>query len=148
MQSLQSMVRHYLPYLIISIIDLSHSVTPTITSSDELVVVNEFDSASFQCNTTGIPRPGISWFRNGTRLLNSSRISISSPLDSSLPFNLYQVTQTLTINITTDRDSGNYSCVGNNSVGMDTSTVALVVQCKCYKITSLKLSCLRCTFSS
>ena len=112
------------------IIDLSHSVAPTINSSNELVIVNEFDSASFQCNTTGIPIPGISWFGNGTRLLNIGRISISLPLENSLQFNLYQVTQTLTITNTADSDSGNYSCVGNNSVGMDTSTFVLVVRSK------------------
>ena len=86
----------------------------------------------FQCTATGIPAPDINWYRNGTVLSYSgdSQILVSSPSQQLLSSGVYQVTQTLTIANTTVSDSGYYSCVGNNSVGMDTSTFVLTVRGK------------------
>ena len=86
----------------------------------------------FQCTATGIPTPDINWYRNGTVLSHSGdfRILVSSPSQQLLLTGVYQVTQTLTITNTTVSDSGNYSCVGNNGIGIDTSTFVLTVRGK------------------
>ena len=94
---------------------------------------NETRPVTFQCSFTGIPVPSITWYRNGSALTPSSdpRVSVGSPSQQVLSSGLYQVTQNLTITNTTDTDSGNYSCVGNNTAGSDSDEFGLVVQSKC-----------------
>ena len=107
-------------------------VIPDIRSSNNTYTTNEMTPVTLQCTATGNPSPNITWYRNGSSLLPSSdpRITVGSPNQQLLSSGLYQVVQTLTINNTADSDSGSYSCVGNNTVGMDTSTFDLTVQCK------------------
>ena len=106
------------------------AVVPSIASNNSVYITNETTPVTFQCSSTGIPAPSISWYRNGTALVNSTRISISSPFTAVLALDLYQVTQTLTITNTADSDSGNYSCVGNNTAGTDSNGFELTVQSK------------------
>ena len=101
----------------------------SIISSQSVYNTNETSPVTFQCTVTSNPSSDISWYRNGAVLIpsNDPRVSVGQQLVSS---GLYQVTQTLTITNTTDTDSGNYSCVGNNTAGTDTALFALVVQSK------------------
>ena len=105
---------------------------PVILSSEESYITNETTPVTFQCSSTGIPTPSISWYRNGTALTPSSDplVTVGSPSQQLLSSGLYQVTQTLTITNTADTDSGNYSCMGNNTAGTDTALFTLVVQSK------------------
>ena len=117
------------------------AVVPSIASNTSVYTTNETAPVTFQCSSTGIPAPSISWYRNGTALVNNTRISISSPLTVLLEFDLYQVTQTLTITNTADTDSGNYSCVGNNTAGTDSNGFELIIQCELpHSVHILKLS--------
>ena len=73
------------------------------------------------CNATGNPVPTISWTKNGSpvNITDNSRIRFLKD------------NKQLTIPNVNRRDSGEYQCVANNSVGNDTSNVAaLIVQCK------------------
>ena len=113
------------------IIFLCHfAVTPVANSTGTVYVTNETAPVTFQCTSTGIPTPSITWYRNGAALTPSSdpRVSVGSPSQQLVFAGLYQVTQTLTITNTTDTDSGNYSCAGTNTVGTDTTQFSLVVQ--------------------
>ena len=115
------------------IVSCCHSpVTPVVTSSSAMYTTNETTPVTFQCSSTGIPTPSISWYRNGTALTPRSdpRVTVGSPSQQLLSPVLYQVTQTLTITNTADTDSGNYSCVGSNTAGTDTALFTLVVQSK------------------
>ena len=87
---------------------------------------------TFQCTATGIPIPSFTWYRNESSLVPSSdpRITVGSPSQQLLSSGLYQVVQTLTIDNTTDNDSGNYSCVGDSIAGTDTEVFELIVQSK------------------
>ena len=104
----------------------------SIISHQSAYFSNENTPVTFRCTATGIPTPDITWYRNGSSLLSSSdpRITVGPPSQQLLSSGLYQVVQTLTITNTADSDSGSYSCVGNNTVSMDTSTFELVVRSK------------------
>ena len=104
------------------------TVPPNITFPDDnfTYFVNESDPVTFECTATGIPPPSINWYKNGT-LLNSSydvRITIPdtgvdgtatimTPRGSDV---MPMVMRTLTLDNTTDGDSGTYTCVAENSV--------------------------------
>ena len=94
-------------------------------------VTNETNPVTFQCTATGVPTPSITWYRNGTILLPSKDSHITIFIKQLFSSGLYQVIQSLTINTTTDHDSGNYSCMGNNTVSSDTATFELIVQGTC-----------------
>ena len=108
------------------------AVIPSIVSNNSVYTTNETTPVTFQCSSTGIPAPSISWYRNGTALTPSSdpRVTVGSSSQQLLSSGLYQVTQTLTITNTADTDSGNYSCVGSNTAGTDTALFTLIVQSK------------------
>ena len=96
-------------------------VAPFITfpADGHTFYTNEFTPAVFQCTSTGIPAPEISWYRNGT-VLNSStdaRVTLSESSSAMLDCGVNNVTQTLTLNDTMDNDSGVYTCTSMNEVG-------------------------------
>ena len=103
-----------------------------VTSSEPVYTTNETRPVTFQCTSTGIPVPSITWYKNGTALTPSSdpRVNVGSPSQQVLSSGLYQVTQNLTITNTTDTDSGNYSCAGTNIAGTNNDGFRLVVQSK------------------
>ena len=108
-------------------------VAPDIVTSNKTVIINEMSPITFQCNVTGIPAPNITWYKNEAILSpnSGSRITLDLPSQQLLSSGLNQVTQTLTISSTRDEDSGDYSCVCTNVVGMDTAKFELTVRSKC-----------------
>ena len=127
-----SLCKVYLTAIIINALFLCFAVASTIYSSFDLYTANETTPVTFQCTSTGVPTPSITWYRNGAALTSSSdpRVSVGSPSQQLLSSGLYQVTQTLTITNTADNDSGNYSCAGTNTAGTNTALFVLVVQSK------------------
>ena len=103
----------------------------SIESPMVIYVTNETNPVTFHCTATGVPTPSITWYRNGAILLPSKDSRITIFIKQLVSSGLYQVIQSLTINTATDRDSGNYSCVGNNTVSSDTTTFELIVQGTC-----------------
>ena len=78
----------------------------------------EGENVTLSCNTTGNPVPTISWTRNGSPVNASGRISFQ---DDKTQLTITNVNRT---------DSGEYRCVARNSLGIDTSNVAMLnVQC-------------------
>ena len=117
---------------VLAVILSPHVAGASITSSQSVYTANETNPVTFQCTVTSSPSSDITWYRNGAALTSSSdpRVSVGSPSQQLLSSGLYQVTQTLTITNSTDTDSGNYSCMGNNTAGSETAAFMLVVQCK------------------
>ena len=116
-------------------------VTPEVTSvypdlTQLNYTVNMGDPVTFQCVATGIPPPSITWFRNGTELSNivNSRLAFNNPSDPILLADtmVYEVTRTLTLNMSEDGDSGGYECRASNDAtpGLDTEPFELIVQSK------------------
>ena len=83
------------------------------------VTKEEGSNFTLFCNATGNPAPIILWTKDGSPIINNSRINFS--IHNRL----------LTISNVNRADSGHYQCVANNSLGSDTSNVTTVgIQCK------------------
>ena len=98
----------------------SHVITffssdlPRITKQPVNSVTTESDSAHFECEADGFPKPEIRWVKLNSRL-PSRRASV-------------QPNGTLSIRHANKDDAGTYACVAANVFGVVKSYVALVVQ--------------------
>ena len=91
--------------------------------------VNENSSVSFQCIARGVPKPSITWYRNGIMIYNKTdiRISISS-MSTLLSSLIYCITEILTLTDAQDNDSNtNYYCTATNVAGNNTDKFSLDV---------------------
>ena len=112
------------------------AVVPTffLPSEDLIEIVNETDSVTFVCVVVGIPAPNISFYQNGTLLDQSTdqRITLtdnSEPQDFQTATGaLFRVSRNLTLDNTTDDDSGTYTCEASNAAANVTQDFDLVVQ--------------------
>ena len=139
-------------YNVIAVLPIIQSLEPS-----PLLTVNQSDSATFECNATGIPAPVISWFMGTEELVFSgsglalgsgdmmlapedlsSRIDIQSRESSYLTSGgyVFSVVSVLTLSPTVGSDSGEYNCSVSNTVGAsmmtaeDIETTNLFVQGK------------------
>ena len=83
---------------------------------------NEGDIASFTCQATGEPVPTISWYFNGSLLVNGTEYIISM-----MSLNTTTISSTLTIMNVQSSDVGTYTCNATNVVSSDTSSGVLTV---------------------
>ena len=91
--------------------------------------VREGNRTTVVCEAFGYPRPTVVWNRiNG---ILSDRVSVSDSV--SVPTgdgNVTRVSVNLTITNASREDTGVYTCSANNSIGSDSSSVTITVQCK------------------
>jgi len=88
------------------------------------------------CTATGIPVPNVTWRDpDGMELPNvaNTRITLLPEYNQGVTFDglnfVHRVTQLLQITNTSDKDSGMYTCVADNSVGqVDSGTVTVFVR--------------------
>ena len=114
----------------------SPAVEPTYMFPPEnfTETVNETDSVTFVCVVAGIPAPSISFYQSGTLLDQSTdqRITLtdnSEPQDfQTTTGTVFLVSRNLTLDNTTDVDSGTYTCVASNAAANVTQDFDLVVQ--------------------
>ena len=107
---------------------LTVHVVPTISSMDNYTAT-ENGSVSFQCTGTGVPAPSITWYRNGSQLLNNSQttITINSPRQDGATL-IYEVIGVLRIMPVYDNDSDTvYTCTASNIAGNVTDQFGLDV---------------------
>lgn len=94
---------------------------PEVTFYTLSARTREGDDVTLSCNATGNPLPTTSWTRNGCPLDKSSNSRISYSKNK----------EQLTITDLNRKDSGEYRCMANNSVGNVTSSAAILyVQCE------------------
>ena len=95
-------------------------------NTEGYVTINRTENTrKFNCSADGIPSPIILWRRNGSLILNSTRITIinSSVPDSqrSIRYNsmpeIKEVISIMTITNMSDTDNGNYTCQAYNFAG-------------------------------
>ena len=103
----------------------------------DVIVVDQFTPALFDCSAAGIPPPTISWVRvhqNGTiEELNGGRYMLFDSAQDDLydlenTGTVSQVNHTLTLSNISDNDSGTYRCIASNKAGSYSQDFALVVQ--------------------
>ena len=114
------------------------AVSPMVTSvypdpSQMNYTANMGDMVTFQCVTTGIPAPSITWFRIGMELSNS-RVTLGDLSETTTTDGdgemILQTTRTLNLSMTEDGDSGRYECRASNEAtpGNDSESLELIVQ--------------------
>ncbi|XP_031431207.1 LOW QUALITY PROTEIN: hemicentin-1 [Clupea harengus] len=100
-------------------VDLQVYVPPTIawTSRNNITVTVNVQT-TLSCEATGIPKPTVSWARNGR------------PLHTDHNQNMYRLLSSgsLVVIAPTVEDTGVYECVVTNEAGQDNRTITLTVQ--------------------
>uniref|UniRef100_A0A3Q1GEZ4 Sidekick cell adhesion molecule 1b n=1 Tax=Acanthochromis polyacanthus TaxID=80966 RepID=A0A3Q1GEZ4_9TELE len=97
---------------------LVSSMAPTFTSPPSDQTVTDGNTALFTCQTSGAPKPAITW-RKGSRVLASGSVQVSR-------FTLLQ-SGGLQIQPVSFQDSGEYTCIASNSEGAINATATLTV---------------------
>ncbi|XP_029948858.1 protein sidekick-1-like isoform X2 [Salarias fasciatus] len=97
---------------------LVSSVAPTFTSPPSDQTVTDGNTAVFTCQTSGAPKPAITW-RKGSQVLASGSVQVPR-------FTLLQ-SGGLQIQPVSSQDSGEYTCIASNSEGTINSTATLTV---------------------
>ncbi|KAL9952541.1 hypothetical protein ACROYT_G039810 [Oculina patagonica] len=87
---------------------------PSIAAPPMSMVVNETDTASFQCEVEGNPEPKVTWLKQNSSLLAGKQVVLSRG--------------GLMITDVTSQDEGIYTCVARNILGEMTSSAMLSVQ--------------------
>ena len=108
---------------------------PVITQPPMNTTVLEGATVHFTCAAIGMPAPNIHW----TALKNGVSVTINSNL-----YNISDITENQTVSIlnlfkVTPAIAGTYTCIVNNTIGMDTRSAQLIVYSKLMK-TILKFS--------
>ncbi|KAM7394528.1 hypothetical protein PAMP_021325 [Pampus punctatissimus] len=97
---------------------LVSSVAPTFTLPASDQTVTDGNTALFTCQTSGAPKPAITW-RKGSQVLASGTVQVSR-------FTLLQ-SGGLQIQPVSFQDSGEYTCIAANSEGTINATATLTV---------------------
>uniref|UniRef100_A0A7N6C2C5 Sidekick cell adhesion molecule 1a n=1 Tax=Anabas testudineus TaxID=64144 RepID=A0A7N6C2C5_ANATE len=97
------------------------SVAPTFASPPSDQTVTDGNTALFTCQTSGAPKPAITW-RKGLQVLASGSVQVPR-------FTLVQ-SGGLQIQPVSFQDSGDYTCIASNSEGTINTTAALTVWSK------------------
>ena len=113
---------YYQWYSLIYITAFLLAVEPTFLFPPEnfIETVDETDSVTLICSVVGIPAPSISFYQSGTLLDQGTdqRITLtdnSEPQDfQTATGTVFLVSRNLTLDNTTDADSGTYTCVASN----------------------------------
>ena len=96
---------------------------PIVAIPEEYTVT---EGGTITCEATGYPIPVIVWLNNGSEV-NESRLVTDTPVATGVG-NLFSMSVSM---IVRRGDDGVYTCVANNTLGSDNSSVKITVQCKC-----------------
>ena len=103
-------------------------------------IITEESATTILCEAFGYPPPTIVWNRIDGIL--SDGVSVSDSVSVPTGYgNVTRVSVTLTINAASRKDTGEYICSANNSIGSDSSNVSITVQCKlCESVVFMNVS--------
>ena len=96
-------------------------IVPSVT--EEVYTVTEGDNIT--CTATGYPVPDVVWLNNDGSVVDEDKLN-DSVMTTGID-NVFSVSVSLIIR---RNDAGVYKCFANNSVGNDTSTIRITVECK------------------
>ena len=96
-----------------------------ITETEQVYNFTEGDT-SITCTATGYPVPDIVWLNNDGSEVDKNRVKTDSAMATGVG-NLYNVSVSMTIGRS---DTGVYTCTANNSIGNDTRTINITINCK------------------
>ena len=88
---------------------------------------NETNNIQFVCQAIGVPVPYIRWYFNGAMVNLSDSSKYNS---SSMYLNESVIESTLSISNTESSDVGRYTCVANNTIGINRTSGVLTVNGK------------------
>ncbi|XP_069391049.1 leucine-rich repeat and fibronectin type III domain-containing protein 1-like protein isoform X1 [Paralichthys olivaceus] len=88
---------------------------PVLTRKSPHTVAMEGQPASLKCKANGDPEPEVHWISPEGRLISNGSRTLVFPNGS------------LDINVTSLKDSGNFTCIASNAAGESTGRVELVV---------------------
>ena len=94
---------------------------------------NITEGDNITCTATGYPVPDIVWSKNDRSVVDKNRIQTDSAMATGVG-NLYNVSVSMTVG---RNDAGAYTCVATNSIGNDTRTINVTVNCKELAIASV-----------
>ena len=97
---------------------------PIVIVPENYIAVTE--GGSITCTATGYPVPNIVWQNNDESEVDENRIKTDSAMATGVG-NLYNVSVSMTVG---RNDTGVYVCIANNSIGSDTRTINITVNCK------------------
>ena len=93
--------------------------------------ITEGSNGSITCTATGYPVPTVVWQNSNGSSLSNNRLVSSNPVISSTGVgNVSSVSVELMVIGVMRVDTGMYRCSANNSVGSNTSSIIITVQCK------------------
>ena len=85
-------------------------------------VINEGDNINFTCEARGSPTPTVIWSRTNDDIVSMSNNATTR--SGSVFANL------LITNVSRE-DTGVYTCTANNSLGIDSINVRIIILCEC-----------------
>ena len=91
-------------------------VPPVIHHGPEDINAAIGETLSLSCNTSGVPSPSVSWFKNGQQLISGTG-TVRVGLD-----------HTLTLTGVQEGDSGAYQCRTSNKAGIALASAAVIVR--------------------
>ena len=103
------------------------TVVPVVTIPETKHTFNATESNWITCTAEGYPIPDIIWLNNNEREVDKDRLVTDTPVATGVG-NLFSMSVSM---IVRRGDDGVYTCVANNSLGSDNSSVNIIVQCKC-----------------
>ena len=95
---------------------------PVIEITEQAVTEGD----NITCTATGYPVPDIVWLNNDGSAVDGNRIKPDSAIATGVG-NIYNVSVSMTVG---RNDAGVYKCIANNSIGNDTRTINITVNCK------------------
>ncbi|XP_030638262.1 neuregulin 2a [Chanos chanos] len=94
------------------------AAAPKLKRMRSQILVDEGSKLTVKCEATGSPTPNYTWYKDGTQLKGSRKLRIKPGKKNSR----------VQINSAKLEDSGNYTCVAENSWGKDNGTSTVHVQ--------------------
>ena len=101
------------------------AVAPTFTQVVVPTNVTFPDNLTLTCTATAIPRPNITWYKDGAELMEGVQVSITSKEEGDRVLE-----STLTVTSPFLDGIGSYTCTAENVVGTANSTAEVTVYCE------------------